>query len=241
MAQNIGLIGAPRDAGASCRGSATGPWALRTAGIRQQLENLGVAFQDNGNIVGPEAPHPNITAAIKHLDEVKFWVEHLYAATSHLLKNDTLPILLGGDHSLAIGSIWAARVHAEKRKTPLHVIWFDAHSDFNTHTSSTSGNIHGMPVSVITGDMRGVFDLPIYIPQKNIHLVGIRDVDPLEKERLQKSSINIYDMQEVDERGIDKIMSEIMHKVDQGKGCLHISFDIDVMDPDVMPGIGTRP
>lgn len=239
MIKKIGFIGAPSDAGASCRGSMSGPNALRAAHIRQALDILGLETQDAGNLIGPETPYPAATTLLKHLQEVKEWTKKVYAASSDFLQKNTMPILLGGDHSLAIGSIWAALEHAEKCHTPLHVIWFDAHADFNTHTSSQTGNIHGMPLSVLTGDMQDVFDLPLYLPQENIHLVGIRDVDILEKERLRKSDINVYDMQTIDRLGIEKVISEIVEKIRQDNGVLHISFDIDVMDPDIMPGVGT--
>lgn len=242
--KNVALIGAPTDVGASRRGASMGPEALRVAGLEQTLERLGVAVSDLGNLNGPNNPSAASANGYRHLKEVTAWCRKVHDAMYGALKDDCLPVLMGGDHCLAIGSIAAVARHCAEQDTPLTVLWFDAHADFNTPSSSPSGNIHGMPVAVLCGDgpeeLTSIGHAVPALDSEQFIQVGIRSVDHVEKEAVSRSNMTVYDMRTVDERRMGAVMEEALAHAARVGGHLHVSFDVDFIDPEVAPGTGTR-
>jgi arginase len=241
--QPLALIGAPTDIGAGHRGGSMGPEALRVAGIGTALGRLGYVVEDRGNLSGPVNPDTAPVAGYRHLDEVAQWCEAVRDAVESALADGRLPILLGGDHCLAIGSIAGVARHCAERKTPLSVIWLDAHADFNTPETSPSGNIHGMPVAVVAGHgpealTRLGHAKPMLQPG-HILQVGIRSVDHVEKRMVVESGLEVHDMRRLDENGMRRTMERVLERVAQIGGHLHVSFDVDFLEPSIAPGVGT--
>ncbi|MDJ0608296.1 MAG: arginase [Kiloniellales bacterium] len=241
--QTVTLIGAPTDIGAGHRGASMGPEALRVAGLEPALRRLGFPVKDAGNLVGP--PNPNLPPenGYRHLAETAAWCRSLEAAFSAALQAETLPILLGGDHCLAIGSIAAVAKHCAEQDKPLSVLWFDAHADFNTPATSPSGNIHGMPVAILCGQgpaaLTGLGAGAPILDAAQIVQIGIRSVDHVEKLAVVGSGMTVYDMRIIDERGMHAVMAETLEAVQKRGGHLHVSFDVDFLDPAIAPGVGT--
>ncbi len=239
----IELLGAPTDIGAAHRGASMGPEALRVAGIDEMLRNMGLEVTDSGNIDGP--PNPNAVArdGYRHLDETGQWCRTLAEAVHRSLGAGKLPLIMGGDHSLAIGSISGVSRYCADSGLPLSVIWLDAHADFNTPLTTPSGNIHGMPVAILSGqgpDELTTMDQagPVVEPAGFIQ-IGIRSVDHIEKKSVVESGIKVYDMRTIDERGMRAVMEEALGTVAERGGHLHLSFDVDFLDPTIAPGVGT--
>ena len=239
----IALIGAPTDIGAGHRGGSMGPEALRVAGLDRALLTLGYSVVDRGNLSGPPNPDAAPVAGYRHLAEVTQWCETVRDAVSTALEDGQFPVLLGGDHCLAIGSIAAVAGHCAARAIPLSVLWLDAHADFNTPQTSPSGNIHGMPVAVAAG--RGPDALtalgharPMIDPARIVQ-VGIRSVDRIEKRKIVESGVEVHDMRRIDENGMRKTMDEVLARIAGIGGHLHVSFDVDFLDPAIAPGVGT--
>lgn len=235
------LIGAPIDSGQRRPGCLMGPAAYRVAGIARAIAELGHTVEDRGDLALPplrEAQCSN--AAVHHLAETLGWTEVLAAATASAMA-EGLPIILGGDHSLALGSIAGVAAFAERAGRPLFVLWLDAHSDFHTPLTSTSGNLHGTPVAYIAG--REGFDafppFPVPVPADNICLFGIRSVDPAEHAALLEHDIAIKDMRVLDEYGIVAPLRTFLNKVRAENGVLHVSLDVDFLDPSIAPAVGT--
>ncbi len=241
--QIIDLIGAPTDVGAADRGASMGPEALRVANLVQALKSHGLEVQDLGNLAGPPNPGALPVENYRHLDEVVAWNREVFAAVNHSLSRQHLPILLGGDHSLAIGSIAAVKAHCVRQGLKLRVLWLDAHADFNTAQITPSGNIHGMPVAVLCGmGPSALLDLtgggPV-LDVGEIVQVGIRSVDEGEKRLVHQQGLNVYDMRSIDELGMRTVMEQALMGVDE-QTHLHLSFDVDFLDPEIAPGVGTR-
>ncbi|MBS0467809.1 MAG: arginase [Proteobacteria bacterium] len=236
------LIGAPTDIGASVLGASMGPDALRIAGIARALQNLGLQVQDAGNLSGPgnsqAAPH----GGFRHLAEVTAWNQAVFVAALAALSAGRLPLLMGGDHSLAIGSISAAAQHCRTVGKRLKVLWFDAHADANTPTSSPSGNLHGMPVACLLGhgpqQLTQLAGAAPALQAQQITLVGVRSVDATEKRFVNTLGIEVYDMRSIDELGMRAVMQAALADVDESTH-LHLSFDMDGLDPTIAPGVGT--
>jgi arginase len=241
--KTIELIGAPTDIGAAHRGSSMGPEALRVAGIDQMLRKLGLEVVDAGNLSGPTNPNTAAQNGYRHLTETLAWCDTLHAAVYAALQADKLPITLGGDHALAIGSISAVARHCRQSDTPLSIIWLDAHADFNTPQTSPSGNLHGMPVAILCGEgppeLTGLGDHTPIIDASQLIQVGIRSVDHIEKRSVVLSGLTVYDMRAIDERRMRRVMAEALNSVANRGGHLHLSFDVDFLDPTVAPGVGT--
>jgi arginase len=236
------LIGAPTDIGASDRGASMGPEALRVAGLAVALANRGLRVFDRGNLAGPGNPWQEPLEGYRHLDEVVRWNRQVHDAVYAELNAKRLPILLGGDHSLGIGSISAVARHCRESGKKLLVLWLDAHADFNTSELSPSGNIHGMPVACLVGfgpreliSMGGV--VPAISP-KWIRQVGIRSVDPGEKRFVHEQGLEVFDMRYIDEMGMRHTMEQALSGMDT-RTHLHVSFDVDFLDPEIAPGVGT--
>ncbi len=236
------LIGAPIDAGQKRAGCLMGPAAYRVAGLAREVRDLGHAVEDWGDLALPDLT-PAICAnpVVHSLPQVLGWTQILADKVDDALSQGGLPILLGGDHSLALGSVAGAAAFAQRTGRPLFLLWLDAHSDFHTPMTTTSGNLHGTPVAYIAG--REGFDafppFPAPIPPQRICLYGIRSVDPAEHAALLKADIAINDMRVLDERGIVAPLREFLTEVRKAGGLLHVSLDVDFLDPAIAPAVGT--
>ncbi|HWU77267.1 MAG TPA: arginase [Rhodanobacter sp.] len=240
--QNISLIGVPTDIGAGHRGASMGPEAMRVANLALMLERRGLKVNDRGNLQGPINPWQPPTDGYRHLDEVVAWNTAVYTAVQQELNAGNIPIMLGGDHCLAIGSITAVAEHCRDTGKQLRVLWLDAHSDFNTSQATPSGNIHGMPVACLCGyGPEALTGLGRSVPATTpdvFRQVGIRSVDYGEKELVRKANVGIYDMRRIDEEGMKRVMEQALDGVDENTH-LHVSFDVDFLDPSIAPGVGT--
>ena len=238
----IALIGAPTDIGAGHRGASMGPEALRVAGLAQALRDRGLTVLDKGNLAGPVNPWQPPSDGYRHLDEVVAWNRLVMDAVHASLSSGELPILLGGDHCLGIGSITAVSRYCREQGKTLRVLWLDAHADFNTHDVTPSGNIHGMPVACLCGVgpevLTGLGDVAPALRAMDIRQIGIRSVDAGEKKLVREYGLDIYDMRYIDEIGIKRAMEEALEGID-GNTHVHVSFDVDFLDPAIAPGVGT--
>ena len=237
------LIGAPADSGQRQPGCLMGPAALRVAGLRETLAALGHPALDRGDLALPETLHacdsPN--PALDQLPATLGWTATIREAVEAELTEGRLPILLGGDHSIALGSVAGASAHATRAGRPLFLLWLDAHSDFHTPRSTTTGNLHGTPVAYAAG--RDGFDpfppFPAPLPPERICLFGIRSVDPAEHAALAECEIAVNDMRVLDEQGIAAPLRAFLNRVQAENGMLHVSLDVDFLDPAIAPAVGT--
>ena len=238
----VSLIGAPTDIGAGTAGTRMGPEALRVAGIAEAIAGFGIDVRDCGNAAGPANPGQPAIDGFRHLPEVVAWNTAVHDAVHAQLDADRLPILLGGDHSLAIGSISAVARHCHEKGRKLRVLWFDAHADFNTAALTPTGNMHGMPVASLCGyGPRELVDMAGFAPAlnpKDIRQIGIRSVDPGERRLVHDAGIEVYDMRYIDEMGMRHTMELALALVAPDTH-LHVSLDVDFLDPDIAPGVGT--
>ncbi len=241
--RTVTLIGAPTDIGAGHRGGSMGPEALRVAGLEKSLRRLGYRVSDLGNLAGPSNPGAKPVDGYRHLAEVAQWCRAVRDAMVDALADGQLPILLGGDHCLAIGSIAGIAKHCAGVDKPLSVLWLDAHADFNTPDTTPSGNIHGMPVAVVTGhgppELTGLGHAKPMLDAARIVQVGIRSVDHVEKKMVVASGLEVHDMRRIDETGVRATMASILERIAERGGHLHVSFDVDFLDPEIAPGVGT--
>ena len=238
----VSLIGAPTDIGAGHRGALMGPDALRIAGLGEALAARGIDVADRGNLAGPGNPWLPPVEGYRHLDQVVAWNRAVMEAVGAELRIGRLPIMLGGDHCLGIGSITAVARHCRDTGKQLRVLWLDAHADFNTHEVTPSGNIHGMPVACLCGIgpealVRLGGEAPA-LRAAEIRQVGIRSVDEGEKRLVKQHGLDVYDMRYIDEVGMKRTMEEALAGVDANTH-LHVSFDVDFLDPSIAPGVGT--
>jgi len=236
------LIGAPTDVGASERGASMGPEALRVAGLQRRLEEYGVEVVDRGNLAGPRNPGRPPAGGYRHLDEVVFWNRLVHEAVLAELREGHMPLLLGGDHSLAVGSISAVARHCRAIGRRLCVLWLDAHADFNTPELSPSGNLHGMPLACLSGfgppELTALAGVVPALPSACIRQIGVRSVDPGERRFVHEHGIEVFDMRYVDEVGMRATMEAALDGLDADTH-LHVSFDVDFLDPEIAPGVGT--
>jgi len=240
--RHVSLIGAPTDVGAGARGASMGPEALRVAGLVAALQAHGVDVADRGNLAGPTNPWLPAVDGYRHLDEVVAWCQAVHDAVHAELRKARMPIVLGGDHSLAIGSIGAVARHCREAGKKLRVLWLDAHADFNTSALTPSGNLHGMPVAVLCGHgPRALVEIagqaPALLPRQ-IRQIGIRSVDPGEKRFVHEAGLEVFDMRYIDEHGMRHAMELALATLDAHTH-LHVSFDVDFLDPEIAPGVGT--
>ena len=236
------LIGAPIDEGQRRPGCLMGPAAYRVAGIARAIGDLGHGVEDWGDVALPALkPLTSANPVVHCLPECVGWTEVLADRVDDALSDGGLPIIMGGDHSLALGSVAGAAAFAARQDRPLFLLWLDAHSDFHTPLTTDSGNLHGTPVAYIAG--REGFDgfppFPDPIPAERICLYGIRSVDPAEHAALLRHDIAINDMRVLDERGIVAPLREFLTKVREAGGMLHVSLDVDFLDPAIAPAVGT--
>ncbi|MGB5133251.1 MAG: arginase [Steroidobacteraceae bacterium] len=240
--KKVSLIGAPTDIGAGTRGASMGPEALRVAKLQAMLESQGVEVLDRGNLQGPANPGLPPVDGYRHLEEVTAWNRAVHHAYHAELAASRLPILLGGDHSLSIGSISAAARHCRASGRELRVLWLDAHADSNTNVLTPSGNIHGMPMAVLCGygpaQLVGIGGTAPIIAPGVVRQIGIRSVDAGEKRFVHELALEVFDMRYIDEIGMRQTMEAALAGLDRNTH-LHVSFDVDFLDPDIAPGVGT--
>ena len=238
----VSLIGVPTDIGAGTPGARLGPDALRVAGIGEAIARFGNVVRDLGNLAGPANPNLPPQNGFRHLPEVIAWNHRVHDVVYEELQAGRLPVMLGGDHSLAIGSISAVARHCRQQGRKLRVLWFDAHADFNTAALTPSGNLHGMPVACLCG--QGPLELTELsgqspaISSRDLRQIGIRSVDPGEKHLVHAMGIDVFDMRFIDEMGIRHAMELALALIGPDTH-LHVSLDVDFLDPDVAPGVGT--
>lgn len=235
------LIGAPVDEGQRRPGCLMGPAAYRVAGLASTLAALGHSVEDRGDVApAPGRDQACANPAVHHLPEIVAWTEALTAAGATAME-DGLPIFLGGDHALALGTLAGAAAHAHAAGRPQFVLWLDAHADFHTLETSVSGNLHGTPMAYAAG--RPGFDpfppFPAPIPAENICMFGIRSVDPAEFSALRETEITVNDMRVLDEHGIVAPLRAFLDRVRAAQGLLHVSLDVDFLDPSLAPAVGT--
>ncbi|UHQ20136.1 arginase [Lysobacter sp. KIS68-7] len=238
----VTLLGAPTDIGAGHRGAGLGPEALRIAGLGDALVARGIDVVDRGNLDGPRNPWQPPNDGYRHLREVTDWNRVVMEAVSAELEAGRMPILLGGDHCLGVGSITAVANHCRKTGKKLRVLWLDAHADFNTHNVTPSGNIHGMPVACLCGlgprELTHLGGSAPALQPSEIRQIGIRSVDEGEKRLVKEHGLDVYDMRYIDEVGMKRAMEEALDGVDADTH-VHVSFDVDFLDPSIAPGVGT--
>ena len=239
--QSIILIGAPVDSGKDRRGCLMGPDAYRTAGLAEALGDLGHRVTDRGNLApAPTMPDAEMPHHIHAPAETAGWTAAIMTEAETAMQ-DSLPIFLGGDHSLSLGSVTGVANDAAARNRPQFVLWLDAHSDFHTPQSTGSGNLHGTPLGYATGraGFHGFPPVPHPVPEANICILGLRSVDQAEREALQATQIRCHDMREIDERGIARPLAEFLDTMASARGALHVSLDVDFLDPSFAPAVGT--
>jgi len=240
--QAVSLIGVPTDVGAGSIGARMGPSALRVAGLAQAIAAFGIDVKDCGDLHGPDNPWLPAVNGFRHLPEVTRWNTLLHDALYAELRAGRLPIMLGGDHCLGIGSISAVARHCRDTGKRLRVLWLDAHADFNTATLTPTGNIHGMPVACLCGhgpdELVGIGGHTPALSPQDIRQIGIRSVDEGEKRFVHAAGIEVYDMRFIDENGMRHTMTQALADLDEHTH-LHVSLDVDFLDPDIAPGVGT--
>ncbi|MCV2877822.1 arginase [Sedimentimonas flavescens] len=242
MSRSCSILGAPIQTGASQPGCLMGPASLRTAGLGKTLADLGWSVRDLGDLsIAPQQALSHANAAIHDLAETRAWIEVLASAAFYAARDHDFPIFMGGDHSMAAGTVAGLARHAAGQGRPLFILWLDAHPDLHTLATTESGNLHGTPVAYFTGEPG--FD--IYPPlshavdPRNICMMGIRSVDPAEHELILRSGIEVHDMRAIDETGVLPPLRAFLERVRAANGMLHLSFDVDFLDPDIAPAVGT--
>ncbi len=245
----VALLGVPVQAGTRQAGCLMGPAALRTAGIAAALGELGCRVLDHGDLApAPPAAGPHAAVetvpSLHNLAEVAAWTRLLGDRVHDCLRAGALPVVLGGDHSLSMGSVDGVARHCRAAGRPLFVLWLDAHADFNTPDTSPSGNLHGMPLAALCGEpgLAGVFGEAAPEPRLSpdrVHLFGIRSVDRGERALLRARGVDVVDMRQIDEWGVAVPLRRILDRVAAARGFLHVSLDVDFLDPSLAPGVGT--
>ena len=242
--QPIHIIGVPLDLGGNRRGTDMGPSAFRIAGLSDQLTRLGRTVVDKGDIVTPipETKGPGDIRK-RYVKEIAKVCQKLFQSSLASLEEGALPIVLGGDHSLGAGSVAAAAAFQRTRNQPLGLIWVDAHGDMNRPDTTGSGNVHGMPLAALLGPEPAELariggDGPAVLAEHTV-LVGIRNLDEIEKQLVRQSKVHIFTMKEIDRMGIAQVMERALAIAGSGTGGIHVSFDLDVCDPSIAPGVGT--
>jgi arginase len=244
MAQKIRIIGVPMDLGQSRRGVDMGPSALRVAGLQSRLKQLGHHVEDVGNVVVKQAEEqPYGEKHAKYLSEIAEACRGLAALTESTLADGCLPVVLGGDHSLAVGSFSGVAHFFRERSKKAGLLWLDAHADMNTPESSPSGNVHGMPLAALLGcgppELVELFDYKPKVDPHNVVLVGARDLDPKERRLIRESGVHVFTMRDIDERGLREVMSDALRFASDDTDGVAVSLDMDFVDPVDAPGVGT--
>jgi arginase len=244
IAKKVCLVGVPMDLGGGRRGVDMGPSALRIAGIEDGVRSLGLEFEDRGNVpVQEPASRVPKNSNARFLDEIAACCRDLRGKVERILEDGAFPLVVGGDHSIACGTVAAISSFHHRTKKKIGLIWFDAHGDFNTPETSESGNIHGMPLACCVG--RGVPELvrlgdrvPMVDVEKAV-LIGVRTIDRREKEEIRESGLHVFTLRDIDMHGIHKVMRMAIEIASSGTAGFHLTFDLDGTDPSVAPGVGT--
>ncbi|MDQ7816296.1 MAG: arginase [Melioribacteraceae bacterium] len=242
--RHVDIIGFPMDLGADHRGVDMGPSALRIAGIQPKLENLGYTVSDLGNIIIQNQEKQKVkNPKLKYLDEIVKTTEILARKVEKSLNAEHFPLCLGGDHSMAIGTVSGISSYCKKNRKDLGLIWIDAHADLNTEETTPSGNIHGMSVAALLGlGNKKLVELHGFFPKikpENVVMIGLRSVDPGERDLIKKMDLKAYTMTEIDRKGIGFIIDKILKDLKPRVQHIHVSFDVDSIDPITAPGVGT--
>ena len=242
--KTIHIIGVPLDLGAGRRGVDMGPSALRIAGLGARISALGYQVVDRGNVTAavPETK-TRWHERKRYIKEISRVCARLYKTTTASLDGGALPVVLGGDHSLSAGSVAAAAAHARQRRTPIGVIWVDAHGDMNTPETTTSGNVHGMPLAALLGpepaELSGISGFsPTLSPERTV-LLGVRNLDQAEKRSVRDSGIHVFTMNDIDRDGLAAVAERAIELAGDGGAGIHVSLDMDACDPTIAPGVGT--
>ena len=246
QARKIALLGVPIEVGASQPGTLMGPAALRTAGIGRALEQLGFIVHDHGDLTVAALPSADATLApanAKFYDEIKEWIRPLSEKAHELARSGAIPIFMGGDHSLSMGSVNGVIRYWQAEGRPVFVLWLDAHADYNTPATTVTGNMHGMSAAFLCGEP-GLEHLLGNGPRASIKpdqlsLFGTRSIDPLERELVRQRPVDVADMRAIDEFGVGVLIRRVIDRVRARNGVLHVSLDVDFLDPDIAPGVGT--
>jgi arginase len=242
--KHVTLLGVPVEAGAGRRGCSMGPASFRTAGIVEELQELGFAVSDIGDLkpedaIGATTPH----SQVKNLTQVAGWTRSLYQRAHTLANEDTIPVYLGGDHSLSLGSVAGSAMAAQAIGRPLFVLWLDAHADFNTFATTESGNLHGTPLAFVCGqpDFESLLGKPLAtcVDPRNVCIFGLRSVDKRERELVLGEGVEVCDMRAIDERGVTALLGPFLKRVESANGLLHVSLDVDFIEPGIAPAVGT--
>lgn len=244
MNRSVTIIGVPMDLGAGRRGVDMGPSAIRVAGINRAISAMGLSVTDSGNIVVPQPESlPQTSARARYINEIATACEELSGRVAKSLEEGALPVVLGGDHSIAIGSASGVASHVRKRGGTAGLIWLDAHTDINTPESSPSGNIHGMPLAAILGhgrpELTQVAGFAPKIDPAHTAVIGARSVDPGERETIRKLGVRVFTMSELDERGMGPVIAEAIAIASTGTAGYLVTMDMDFIDPSFAPGVGT--
>jgi arginase len=245
LAKKIAVLGAPIDIGASQRGTLMGPAALRTAGLLTLLEALGFAVEDHGDLsIGAVAALADAAPDnAKHYREVQRWSRALSARGYELARSGAVPIFLGGDHTISMGSVNGIARHWHETGRELFIVWLDAHADYNTPATTLSGNMHGMAAAFLCGEpgLDGLLGEQPRSPIEpdRLELFGTRSIDKMERDLLRSRRISVADMRQIDEFGVGVLIRRVIDKVKAHNGVLHVSFDVDFLDPSLAPGVGT--
>ncbi len=240
----VHIIGVPLDLGGNRRGVDMGPSALRIAGLHEKLESLGVAVVERGDI---PAPIPEVKSAgdptKRYIREIARVCQKLYDTSLSAFEKGAIPLVLGGDHSLAAGSVGAPAELARRQNTPLGLLWVDAHGDMNTPRTSPSGNVHGMPLAALLGsepaELSRIGSFSPKVTAEKTVLIGIRNLDEVEKKEVRESRVRVFTMKDIDRQGIAAVMEQALAIAGAGTAGIHVSFDLDVCDPGIAPGVGT--
>ena len=232
------------DLGAGRRGVDMGPSAIRVANIDRRVAALGYKVEDLGNVAVEQAENSPLGAKrARYLKQIAETCVRLAERVDRAAGQGKVPLVLGGDHSIAVGSISGMANHFHRRGEKLGVIWVDAHADMNTPQTSPSGNVHGMPLACLMGRgpkaLTHIFDWAPKVDPRNVALVGIRDVDSLEALHVSKSGVRAFTMRDIDQKGLSRVMEEAIDIASAGTAGIHLSFDMDSVDPDEAPGVGT--
>ena len=244
MPLKIRIIGVPMDLGQNRRGVDMGPSALRVGGLQQRIKQLGHHVEDIGNIpVKQPEEQPYGEKRAKYLQEIAETCRGLAATTERTVAEGIIPLVLGGDHSIAVGSVAGAAAHFHKQGKRIGCLWLDAHGDMNTPDSSPSGNVHGMPLASIIGygapELVELAGFKPMVAPRNVALVGIRDLDGRERRIVKESGVHVFTMRDIDERGMREVMAEALRFVTDETDGVAVSLDLDFVDPTDAPGVGT--
>jgi len=244
MPQTIAILGAPLDLGAGRRGVDMGPSALRVANLNASLQNLGYKVEDLGNVEVQQQESSKAGApTARYLKPIAATCLDLARRVEKAASQGKFPLVLGGDHSVAVGTINGIAARFRKRKQSIGVIWIDAHTDMNTPETSPSGNVHGMPLACVVGhgprELTHLLNHGPAVNPRNVVLVGIRDVDATEKPVVKQSGVKVFTMRDIDERGMRAVMRDALAIASNGAAGIHLSLDMDGVDPDEAPGVGT--